>query len=372
MTVIAAFNVDSCPVVFGDLLLTGESNSTRVVAVPAVGEVQDFFENAGWSILGLRQKVVLINEHCVLAWAGSYLGARSAIDDLRSLAATSTLTRDSVHAFLAAHQDANSLGTSFVGWVHEEEYGRFGQFRHDAEVLDAGSLGLMSVQGTGADTLKELVDIWKGMQGRENGEVNSAVRAIATGFSMSSMLLSTELHGGYAAPTLRSMFGGGYEVAAFLNGRFQKVGDLTFVIWNAKVSSEGVRISLPQLIIKQTYFNDVLLLRSARVSSEGILPPTLIDEQRHVVLPMYQTEVRVPQHVLDAISLDSNLLCHCFVMQGGDEGEVMVYTRLQRTSSTATPTIKLQDKDEHLVFGFNGEFIREVADSLWKGMACHP
>ena len=43
MTVIAAFSVSNFPVLFGDLLLTGPSVSERRVAVPAQGEVQDFF-----------------------------------------------------------------------------------------------------------------------------------------------------------------------------------------------------------------------------------------------------------------------------------------------------------------------------------------
>lgn len=372
MTAIAAFNVDSCPVVFGDLLLTGECDSVRAVAVPAVGEVNNFFENSGWSILGLRQKVVLINEHCVLAWAGSWLGAKLAIDELRTIAANTTLTRDGVCAFLASHHEANALGTSFVGWVHEEEHGRVGQFRHEAEIINAGSLGRMSVQGTGTDAIKELVDLWKGMQWKETGEVNSGTRAVSTGLAMSGILLRSELHGGDAAPTLRSMFGGGYEVATFSNGHFHKAGNLTFLIWSAMVNSDGVRLTLPQLIVKQAYIDDVLLLRSARITSEGNDPPKLIDEQRHVILPMYNTEARVSQQALNSISLNSNLLCHCFLVEGEGDGDLMIYTRVQQTGHATTPTLELQDEDDRLILGFSDAFIREVGHSLQDGMARCP
>lgn len=137
MTAIAAFSVDRCPVVFGDLLLTGPRESSRQVAVPAIGDVHDFFGGSGWSILGLEQKVVLINQHCVLAWAGSWLGASVAISELRFLASTQVLTADGVRAFLAGHPDVRAQGVGFIGWVYESESGRFGRFRHDAEVVNA-------------------------------------------------------------------------------------------------------------------------------------------------------------------------------------------------------------------------------------------
>lgn len=372
MTAIAAFSVDSCPVVFGDLLVTGETETTPQVGVPAVGDVHDFFDGSGWSILGLQQKVVLISERCMLAWSGSWLGARVAIADLRSIAATTSLTSEGIRAFLAAHSDVARHGTSFVGWVHEEESGRFGQFRHQAEVINAGTLGRMSLQGSGTDAIKELVDLWKGIQGRTDGEVNSAVRAIATAFSMSSMLLRAELHGGFAAPTLRSMFGGGYEVAAFFNGRFRKAGNLTLLIWSAKVTPTGVQLSLPQLIVKQTYMDDVLLLRSARISTEGGGPPKLIDEQRHVILPMYASETRVSHQDLISITFDSPLLCHCFMVQGESESDIMVYTKVQQTGPESVPSIKFQDTDGQLNLSVNDMFIRDIAQSLQAGMAARP
>lgn len=160
------------------------------------------------------------------------------------MAAKMQLTADGVRAFLSTNSDVSRHDTSFVGWVHEESGNRFAQFRHDAEVINTSNLGRMSLQGTGSDAIKELVELWKGLDERATGEVNSAVRAIATGFSMSSMLLRAELHGGDGAPTLRTMFGGGYEVAAHINGAFRKAGNLTFLIWRAQVTAEGVNLRL--------------------------------------------------------------------------------------------------------------------------------
>lgn len=372
MTAIAAFSVDRCPVVFGDLLVTGPTSSASMVAVPAVGDVHDFFEGSGWSIHGLQQKVTLISDQCMLAWAGGWLGAKVAIAELREIAEKTQLTADGVRAFLNAHSDVSRHDTSFVGWVHEDSGNSFVQFRHNAEVISTGNLGRMALQGTGSGAIKELVEIWKGLEVRTAGEVNSAVKAIATGFSMSSMLLRAELHGGAGAQTLRTMFGGGYEVASFFNGAFQKAGGLTFLIWRAQVTAEGVRLAPPELLLKQSYLNDVLMLRSARVVSEGQAAPKLVDEQRHMIFPMYEVREKPTQHDMAAISFQSPFLCHCFMVNGIEPDDLMIYTKVQQTEPTSMSTVRIEDAEGRFVMSFHNQFLSETAKSIQEGMARRP
>lgn len=372
MTVIAAFSVDRCPVVFGDLLVSGPASSTKTIAVPAVGEVHDFFEGSGWSILGLQQKVTLINDRCMLAWSGGWLGAKVAIAELREIAEKTQLTTDGVRAFLSANSDVSRHNTSFVGWVHEESGNRFGQFRHDAEIINTDNFGRISFQGSGSDAIREFVELWKGREARATGKVNPAVSAIATGFSMSSMLLRAELHGGSSAPTLRAMFGGGYEIAAFFNGVFRKAGNLTFLIWRAHVTAEGIKLTLPELILKQSYFNDVLVLRSARVVSDGYSAPQLVDEQGHMILPMYEVHEKPTLRDIATLSFQSPLFCHCFLVSGSEPNDLMIYTKVQYTSSTSMPTVKIEDLEGRFVIGFHDDFLRETAKSLQEGMARRP
>lgn len=331
MTAIAAFMVDGCPVVFGDLLITGPSEEPSSIHLPAVGDASGFFEDSGWAILTLQQKVVVINDCCALAWAGSWVGARVAVAELRSFAARGALTRDSVEEFLSTQVDVQKHGTSFVGWVHEEARQRFGQFRHRAETLEAGSFGRMSLQGSGSAAIKEFVELCGHAQMSASGAVNPAVSAIATGLSMGGALLRAELHGHHAAPTLRAMFGGGYEVAAFSNGGFRKVGDFTYVVWEARLASGGAELFGPQLLVKQAYVDDVLLLRSARVVPEGGRL-VVVDEQGHAVRPMYDVPTRPDRRHLADLSLDSPLLCHCVFARGEHDGEVALYTKVERAS----------------------------------------
>lgn len=188
---------------------------------------------------------------------------------------------------------------------------------------------------------------------------------------MSSVLLQSELQGGSAAPTLLSMFGGGYEVAAFQNGCFRKAPNLTFLLWSAEVTSGEVKLSFPELIVRQAYLDDYLLIRSARISSESGKRPHLIDEQRHVIRPMYASEFNVTHEELEKLAWNSRLLCHCFMVTGEAPDDQMIHTIVQQSAATDS-TIKFEDSDGYLGLYLNEQFLRELAQSLREGMARRP
>lgn len=368
MTVIAAYSVESFPVVFGDLLITGPSRTTRNVGVPAIGSVGDFFGDSGWAILGLRQKVVIVRDDCVLAWAGSWLGARVAIADLKALSSEEPWTAEMVENFLSSHEDVARHETAFVGWVHEKKNNRFVQFRHGAEILEAGPMGQMSLQGSGASAIKDFVRRRGSMDRKVTGGADPAVLAATSALSMASIFLRAELHGGDAAPTLRNSFGGGYEVATFSAGKFVKVSDFTFLVWSAVVTDQGVRLSAPHLVVKQTYFDDVLLIRSARMaaSSEGVIE--LVEEQCHLVSPMYESATKVAREQALAVPYDSSVLCHCFVVTSSTTSGHSLFTRIQRTSESS-PAIKITDMKGKLVIAVNRTFVQELVVSIQEKFA---
>lgn len=361
MTVIAAFNVQGCPILFGDLLLTAETGpNDRVVAVPALGDVRDFFEGSGWTVAGLAQKVVLISPSCVVAWAGSWIAAKLLISQLREMAREIVLTADSILSFLQQHPDLEQHPISLLGYVREDR-GIKPFWYHANELFNGGELGVVSAAGTGAHVLREFAEVMARFPFAAKGQVGVGEVAVSTALSLAGFLLRAEVHGGDAAPTLRCMFGGGYEIASYLNGEFRKVGDLTFVVWEAQVDDGGVKISPPQLLLKQQYLHDVLLLRSAHVKgSSGHLE--IFDEQYHALLPMYEVPQEILHEDLLNVSLQSQLLCHCFLVRHG-EG-VGIYTRIQRSAPNSELSMTMEDGDGKLVLGFNGAFLHEVAEEL--------
>lgn len=368
MTLIAAFSAQKCPIIFGDLLLTreGAQNEERPVAVPALGDVRNFFEDSGWIISGLAQKVVLISPTCAIAWAGSWIGARSVVSDLREMVQQELLTADSIHSYLKQNSDLQQHPVSIIGWVEEEKGLR--QFWYQANnVLDGGQLGMVATAGSGHSVLTEFVELTTSSPFATAGDVGPCEMAQGTSLTLASILIRAELHGGNSAPTLLSMFGGGYETAIYAGGRFCKIGDVTFIIWEANVTKDGVGITFPQLILKQQYLEDVLLLRSARITEKsGNL--VLQDEQYHAVLPMYPVSREFIAQNLKEVSLESNKYCHCFNVHSGSEN--MIYTRIEQSASEQVMTIK--DSEGKIMLGINDDFLKKIAEKIHSGATDQP
>ncbi|MGO4395888.1 hypothetical protein AB4Z46_31490 [Variovorax sp. M-6] len=367
MTLICAYDVQNFPVVFGDLLVSGASGpSDQQVGVPALGDVTDFFEGSGWSILGLRQKVSLISDHCAVAWAGSWLGARVAIARLREMAQEAPLTADSIRAYLRSEVELNEHPASFVGWIFEEtEEGRgLRQFGFgDGTLVDGGVLGCIRATGSGAPAVLEFAQIANATKWKASEEAGPAIFGFASALVLAGILLREEREGGLAAKTLRSLFGGGYEVAGFVNGKFTKLSDFTIILWDASVDDDGlVRIEWPRLILKQTYKKDVLLLKSAIVGTGEDGKPKLFAEEGHAVMPMFESTERIVAEDILGISFESRLLAHIFM--GRTSCGVGAYARVQQTSPETMPAKTFRDLQGYLSMAPTASFLQEVVESL--------
>ncbi|SHN14460.1 hypothetical protein SAMN05216593_109197 [Pseudomonas asturiensis] len=366
MTAIAAFKISECPVVFGDLLITGEAKTRQKAGLPTIGDAHEVFGDSGWAIKGLSQKVVIINNNCALAWSGSYMAARVAISELREMSNSAPLTADGVRAFLSSHPDIIKHGASFIGYVFEQECRKIKQFRHDAEIYNSTTFGRMMIQGSGAGAIKELSDMFSSTRMRETGQVDAKKKALSACLAMAGMLLNAELRGGASANNLHSMFGGGYEVAVFSDGAFRKVGDLTFLIWTARSTSSGTELTMPHMIVKQAYAGDNLLIRSVRVDNNSG-QAVILDEQCHIIKPMYESDEYVDENIFSEISYNSPLLCHCVLVEDENSKFHTIYTRVQL--STSNSPIQFNEEDERLVISFEQNFLQNIARSLQEALS---
>lgn len=361
VTVIAAFAIGGFPLLFGDLLLTGPT-SGRTVAVPAQGDVQGFFGDSGWSISGLSQKVCLLSDSCAVAWAGSWLGARVAIAELRRRALSGPLSVEDATGYLTSEPDLRRNPAAFVGLTYSA--GHLHQFHFGAEELQTRSLGPAYVSGSGAGAIHEFANLLQSMESTATGSPTVGNQAIANALSLGGMLLQSEFRGRDTAATLRSMFGGGYEIAYFSGGRMQKLPEITYVVWEAQIDESNVHVSHPQLLIKQMYSGDHLLIKSARVESSAAAPtPRIVDEQAHAIRPMFEAPPFAALPSLRSMSLQSRLLCHCILVRRSDM-LVGLYTRVQQYSADSELTVTFEDSKGELRFGIRNDTALEIAKSL--------
>src|SRR3989338_8969394 len=85
MTAIAGFNINRCPILLGDLLVStrGDENLKTNLSIPTIGEIEKIFPRGPGIIpTKLTQKVALLNDNLTLAWSGIKLSAQIIINAL--------------------------------------------------------------------------------------------------------------------------------------------------------------------------------------------------------------------------------------------------------------------------------------------------
>jgi hypothetical protein len=83
MTMIARLRRNGVPLYLGDLLITREGGGFETIDIPTVADVNAKLPSGvARSVVGLAQKLNLISDRLVVAWAGNLLQARSLIREI--------------------------------------------------------------------------------------------------------------------------------------------------------------------------------------------------------------------------------------------------------------------------------------------------
>jgi hypothetical protein len=364
MTLVAAVALDSYPVIFGDLPVAGAERPTPAQGAPRGGGVADPPAGSEWFIPELDQKVVLLADNCVVAWAGNIESARAVIGELRAMAAEAPLSLARIETHLAQLGAAVKDEISLVGWVRDGEL--FRQFWYRADIAKGAMFGQISAAGSGATDFAVLASqiSESGVDARGDMPIGLE-RAIASMLSATSLLLRAELSG--ASDVLRH-FGDGYEIATFVGDRFAKLGDIAFVSWKADVADGQVLLSGPEFILKQDYAGEFLLLHALRMRPGKVsTDPPVIEETRRVISPFGTT---VDAQQVAAISwpdMDSTFTCHVVLVRSPKDFAVV--NQVEFSQSRTPRSIRFSLEYGQRPFGVSQKFCEELMQTIHAGFA---
>lgn len=86
MTIIAHFSAFGLSSLVGDLLVSSDTDPARAVHIPASRRINErIFLPPNYFIVGMRQKLILLNDKVAVAWAGNYNQAENLIVSLEPL-----------------------------------------------------------------------------------------------------------------------------------------------------------------------------------------------------------------------------------------------------------------------------------------------
>lgn len=264
MTAIVRLAFDNkVPLILGDLMLSGpKKGGSTTLIMPTVEKAQDIFSTGFDKIpYELHQKIAVLGDNLVIGWSGDHLNATEVIRDLYAENKTTPVTKSVLEDFFQSvpeHVWYERGGVGFLGFVKDTN--GIVEFGYRYTGLKTKHLGNIGFLGTGTDDLENLVRKFPNLLSPKMGNPNPLQLAVTFAFGLTGNLLALELA---TRKSLQNFYGGGYEIASLVSGKFEKVSNVTYLFWAAEVSDTGARISqLPMHVMSFCYQGDILTIRS--------------------------------------------------------------------------------------------------------------
>lgn len=358
VTRLAIYN--NWPVILGDLLLSGPEQSGRRVCLPTIEDITDIFpEGSGYVPVGLQQKIAVVTDNLVIGWAGSYIAAKIVIGDLHAKSKIEPFTKDSLSDYFSSiGQDIWDQDVGFIGFV-KDPHG-IASFGYQYTSLPTSLFGEVGFLGSGSEGLQFFLNQFSELPNAQEGNPNILESSLSFALSLSGLLLNTELA---TLESLLHFYGGGYEIASLSGGKFQKLDDVTYVFWIARVTDREVRIAqVPRHAFSYAYSDDILTIRS--VSFDETKDRVSVRQAGYGVPPIYRQVTKEELASLKVPALSKKWLCNYFLVIP-HSGRRAVFARVDYRA-TGERYIRFLEEGKKVVVAVEKEFIERVGEDIFR------
>ena len=313
-------------------------------------------DDAKYNIVGMRQKLNLLSERLLVAWAGNAYQARQVFRAMLELDQAGRLSIDSLQRLIDDAPEEDVSEVAFIGVVitpdtdcaHLEQFDfHAGMFTQELEA----SVYEITVAGTGTQSFIE------------------ALPALLAGISTSDKFLQADqlaaaLLGAFfpneilTGSNLLEWWGGAFEIATFQNNTMGKHSDFLFTFWRVLPGAEGeVEIALIPRFIKQNYYEDVLIIQDMHAKLVGgrLQQPTL---RAHFVLPLMKVPSEYDFSKATIGDFSHTTLC-AFILPADELSTDIVGLRIYSDPSGGG-LIDLHSAKDHLVISLRNSFVTDI------------
>lgn len=305
MTLIATFRESRIPILIGDVLLSRTGVEQEHINIPTRDDVAAVLPPE-WqrNVCSLHPKLTMINPHLALAWTGSHIAAKSLIEQVRANFGKSTEGLQNFFEYLNNYRETG-IGQDLliIGLLVQE--GSAVGFRWDARSPQKVHLGDEFYEGSGAKHIEEAI---KERASKAQGEGNEAIdSAVQTALSIVGSLLSDDLVSG---ESLQNLFGGGYQIIVYFQGRLVFVPDYLLFFLLVTVAGDQLKFQPATYFLKHTYLNDELIIKRTTFglnNSNGILNDCYINA--FIVTDKPAAEICLSRQDILTIKLRSMYYC---------------------------------------------------------------
>jgi hypothetical protein len=321
---VAAVSPFDCPLMLGDILITGPPDPRTRAMLPTIGNchlVDDRVVDLS-RVAWLASKVCVINDSLAVGWAGSYEPAKRIISAMRAFPWSSEVTLQDVQKCLATTDYDDQAAVSLVGlFLHAKGIGEFGL---NATKINLPLFNRSRIIGSGKASFLEMARNIGGVhtQGSSSGDP-SWPQAVAITLASSAAFMGEEMrhYGG-----LNNHFGGSFEVLVFQEQKLIKLDDLLYCFWQVREHSEnGITLSPHKTFIKIKYYQDILKIRRADFADQRQMR-----NDDFMIGPMAKEVDANELHSIRELDLNAVHDCHYVAVPSGDGCEVFALVNFWR------------------------------------------
>lgn len=361
MTLVARFTVSGFPLLIGDLLVSSPP-SGRSITIPTVGDPACLFPPGSEFVpSGLCQKVVVLGDNLAIGWAGSQLAARIVLTELAERSRERPFTKDALMAYFeAVPEDVWQLGdgVGFVGFI-KDEHG-VAQFGFHYENLETRTFGRCGLLGTGADQAERFLQQFSFLPEQIQAAPHALARALGFGLVASGTFLSNELT---TYTSLFDYFGAGYEIISLVEGRFQKIQEITLLFWQGEMSRAGMGLNLHH-VEKYSYHGDFLVIRGGTLSAFSSQTRQVLTSSLHVVPPPHLWLTDAIRQAIKPSAMESPWLCNYLYVRAED-GRAGVHAVVSHAARSPRP-IQFHEEGEKLIVAFEQQWLEGMVREAYR------
>ncbi|MBU5937396.1 hypothetical protein KQW07_23625 [Pseudomonas aeruginosa] len=310
MTIITGCRLKKGAFLQADILLTApKTTRMRTSPIPSFNPDGSSTSLSGYTVVGLCQKILVVNKHFAVAFAGRVAAIQDAarlIDSL--LAQCPDLTgKRFVDALLSDKQLKDAQLSAIALSVEGDEIlitnhrAALGVSNEHFELLVGGSGSQYAIQHFEQYPLNAFDVPWEDI----------VVQGTCMALHQFADHLVHEFENKFESETINDLFGGGYEIVAYHGGQFHKISDVAYVYAEAEIDADGMlQVELPKFLLKSTYHGDDLKIRSMGIHYDEIDDNcTTQNDRTFTIAPItrhYETHV---EEGCEDIELSGEFLC---------------------------------------------------------------
>lgn len=309
MTMIAGYKLKDGAFLQADILLTSPDMWMNSSPIPSFHAKDDEPGLNGRVVVGLCQKILLVNERFAVAFAGD-------VDDIQ---AVGRLIDQLIKV------DPQLSGKRFIEAFLADELLRKAEVSIIALSVEGDGISISNVDAdfgggnnhfelwVGGSGGKYVVEYFEQFSPEDFDVPEGDVVALGTCMALQQFALHLirEFEGCFESETIKKLCGGGYEVLAYYSGQFQKISDVVYAFADAEVDAEGIlQIDFPKFLMKSTYDEDELKIRSVEVKyDEDEDEHVACNDQTFIIAPITRYHELTVRSDCDVIKFMGEFLC---------------------------------------------------------------